>query len=172
MIWPLDLARAEMQKYFCSFFGSNESFKICFRDLLTFRLLAYWTFSMRHDCCALMHFFIHSKEFQFVVKWLCISTFWLDCQYQRRNDSQKVHFLYQVNISIKRIVKYVSGASYLCRQRKYSWPRIFLKTRVLVCIGWFKKFQFEPCFTALTYLFHYYLYTRMPELEVQGVGVS
>ena len=25
------------RKYFCSFFGSNEKFKICFRDLLTFR---------------------------------------------------------------------------------------------------------------------------------------
>ena len=29
-------ARAEIQKYLCSFFGSNENFKICFRDLLTF----------------------------------------------------------------------------------------------------------------------------------------
>ena len=27
--------RAEIQKYFCSIFGSNENFKICFRDLLT-----------------------------------------------------------------------------------------------------------------------------------------
>ena len=26
----------EVQKYFRSFFGSNENFKICFRDLLTF----------------------------------------------------------------------------------------------------------------------------------------
>ena len=30
-------ARAEIQKYFCSFFSSNENFEICFRDLLTFR---------------------------------------------------------------------------------------------------------------------------------------
>ena len=29
-------AREEIQKYFRSFFGSNEDFKICFRDLLTF----------------------------------------------------------------------------------------------------------------------------------------
>ena len=29
-------ARAEIQKYFRSFFGSNENLKICFRDLLTF----------------------------------------------------------------------------------------------------------------------------------------
>ena len=29
-------ARAEIQKYFCSFFGSNENFKMYFRDLLTF----------------------------------------------------------------------------------------------------------------------------------------
>ena len=29
-------ARAEIQKYFRWFFGSNENFKICFRDLLTF----------------------------------------------------------------------------------------------------------------------------------------
>ena len=28
---------AEIQKYFRSFFGANENFKICFRDLLTFR---------------------------------------------------------------------------------------------------------------------------------------
>ena len=30
-------ARAEIQKYFCWFFGSNENFRICSRDLLTFR---------------------------------------------------------------------------------------------------------------------------------------
>ena len=30
-------ARAEIQKYFLSFFGSNENFKIVFRDLLTCR---------------------------------------------------------------------------------------------------------------------------------------
>ena len=29
-------AREEKQKYFRSFFGSNEDFKLCFRDLLTF----------------------------------------------------------------------------------------------------------------------------------------
>ena len=28
-------ARADIQKYFCSCFGSNENFKIRFRDLLT-----------------------------------------------------------------------------------------------------------------------------------------
>ena len=38
MIQPLFEARAEIQKYFRSFFGSNENFKICFRDLLTFSL--------------------------------------------------------------------------------------------------------------------------------------
>ena len=26
-----------IQKYFLSFFGANENFKICFRDLLTFK---------------------------------------------------------------------------------------------------------------------------------------
>ena len=37
MIRPHLEARAKIQKYFrCSFFGSNENFKICFRDLLTF----------------------------------------------------------------------------------------------------------------------------------------
>ena len=36
---PLE-ARAKIQKYFRSFFGSNENFKICFRDLLTFRQVA------------------------------------------------------------------------------------------------------------------------------------
>ena len=36
MIEPLLEARAEIQKYFRSFFGSNENFKICFRDLLIF----------------------------------------------------------------------------------------------------------------------------------------
>ena len=36
MICPILEARAEMQKYFCSIFGSNENFKICFRNLLTF----------------------------------------------------------------------------------------------------------------------------------------
>ena len=29
-------ARAEIQKYFRWFFGSNEKFRICFRDYLTF----------------------------------------------------------------------------------------------------------------------------------------
>ena len=29
-------ARAEIQKYFRSVFGSNENFKICFQELLTF----------------------------------------------------------------------------------------------------------------------------------------
>ena len=30
------MAKAEIQKYFRSFFGANENFTICFRDLLTF----------------------------------------------------------------------------------------------------------------------------------------
>jgi hypothetical protein len=29
---PFNRARAEIEKYFCSIFGSNENFKICFRD--------------------------------------------------------------------------------------------------------------------------------------------
>ena len=33
MIWPTLEAWAEIQKYFHSFFCSNENFKICFRDL-------------------------------------------------------------------------------------------------------------------------------------------
>ena len=36
MIRPLLEARAEIQKFYRLFFGSNENFKICFRDLLTF----------------------------------------------------------------------------------------------------------------------------------------
>ena len=36
LIGPLLEARAEMQNYFRSFFGSNEKFRICFWDLLTF----------------------------------------------------------------------------------------------------------------------------------------
>ena len=36
-IRPLLDARAEIQKYFRSFFGANENFQICFQDLLTFR---------------------------------------------------------------------------------------------------------------------------------------
>jgi hypothetical protein len=42
-------ARAEIQKYFRSFFGSNENFKICFQDVLTFttsplsRRHSFWT---------------------------------------------------------------------------------------------------------------------------------
>ena len=36
MIWPILEARAEIEKYFLSFFGSNENFKICFRNQLTF----------------------------------------------------------------------------------------------------------------------------------------
>ena len=35
MISPILEARAKIQKYFRSFFGSNENFKMCFRDLLT-----------------------------------------------------------------------------------------------------------------------------------------
>ena len=37
MIWPILEARAEIELYFCSFFGSNENFKICFWNQLTFR---------------------------------------------------------------------------------------------------------------------------------------
>ena len=33
---PLFKTRAEIQKYFRSFFSSNKNFRICFRDLLTF----------------------------------------------------------------------------------------------------------------------------------------
>ena len=36
LIRPLLENRAKIQKYFHSFFGSNENFKICFQDLLTF----------------------------------------------------------------------------------------------------------------------------------------
>ena len=35
LLYWFDL-RAAIQKYFRSFFGANENFKICFRDLLTF----------------------------------------------------------------------------------------------------------------------------------------
>ena len=34
---PFQRARAEIEKYFRSIIGSNENFKICFRDYLTFR---------------------------------------------------------------------------------------------------------------------------------------
>ena len=37
---PFFEARAEIQKYDCSFFGSNENNKICFRTLLTFSLFS------------------------------------------------------------------------------------------------------------------------------------
>ena len=49
MIWPILEARAEIQKYFRSFFGSNENFKICFWDLLTFSPIwpkYKWTFKL------------------------------------------------------------------------------------------------------------------------------
>ena len=36
MIWPILEARAEIQKYFCSFFGSNEDVINLFWDFLTF----------------------------------------------------------------------------------------------------------------------------------------
>ena len=39
LISPLLEARAEIQKHFRSFFGSNENFRICFQDLLTFTSL-------------------------------------------------------------------------------------------------------------------------------------
>ena len=42
LIWPLLEARAEIQKYFRWFFGSNEKFRICFRDWLTFRISKIW----------------------------------------------------------------------------------------------------------------------------------
>ena len=45
-------ARAEIQKYFRSFFDSNENFKICFRDLLTFSFeRRVKKFSSRDRCC-------------------------------------------------------------------------------------------------------------------------
>ena len=40
-------ARAEIQKYFCSFFGSNENFRFCFRDLENF--ISYQEFSLFSD---------------------------------------------------------------------------------------------------------------------------
>ena len=39
MIWPILEARVEIEKYFRSFFGSNENFKIWFWDYLTFRVM-------------------------------------------------------------------------------------------------------------------------------------
>ena len=38
MIWPILEARAEIQRYFSSFSGSNEIFKICFRPLIDLSL--------------------------------------------------------------------------------------------------------------------------------------
>ena len=38
--------RAEIQKHFCSYFGANLNFKICFRDLLTFSE----TYHRRRSC--------------------------------------------------------------------------------------------------------------------------
>ena len=32
MIWPILEAKAEIEKYFRSVFGSNENFKVCFRN--------------------------------------------------------------------------------------------------------------------------------------------
>ena len=43
-------ARGETQKYFRSFFGSNENFKICFWDLLTFMQ------KIKLLVCALVHY--------------------------------------------------------------------------------------------------------------------
>ena len=37
MIWPILEARAEIQKYFCSFFGSNEEIQESFWNYLTFK---------------------------------------------------------------------------------------------------------------------------------------
>ena len=57
MIRPLLEARAKIQKYFCLFFGSNENFKICFRDLLTFRpsfrpvLILHYITSVSYTFC-------------------------------------------------------------------------------------------------------------------------
>ena len=50
MIRPLLEARAEIQKIFSFFFGSNENFKICFRDLLAF--IIHWHtiyYTSNHD---------------------------------------------------------------------------------------------------------------------------
>ena len=40
MIWTILDARGERQKYFCLIFGSNENFKISFRDYMTFSPVA------------------------------------------------------------------------------------------------------------------------------------
>ena len=46
-------ARAEIQKYFRSFFGSNENFRICFRDLLNFsKKTKYIAYYQILDTCA------------------------------------------------------------------------------------------------------------------------
>ena len=42
-------ARAEIQKYFRSFSGSNENFKICFRDWLTFNIYNVQTIPLTCD---------------------------------------------------------------------------------------------------------------------------
>jgi hypothetical protein len=41
LIQPLLEARAKIQKYFRSLFGSNENFRICFPDLLTFNRMPF-----------------------------------------------------------------------------------------------------------------------------------
>ena len=56
LIRPLLEARAEIQKYFRSFFGSNENFEICFRDLLPFTVQVL---QRSHSKMAL--FFVHKN---------------------------------------------------------------------------------------------------------------
>ena len=43
MIWPILEARAEIQKYFRSFFGSNEDIQKSFWNYLTFTSTTYIT---------------------------------------------------------------------------------------------------------------------------------
>ena len=45
MIWPILEARAEIQKYFRSFFGSNKDIQKSFYNYLTFSSLQSWYFA-------------------------------------------------------------------------------------------------------------------------------
>ena len=61
MIWPILEARAEMQKYFRSFFGAIENFKICFRDLLTFtsNVLSELVWKLAHRATIVNYFLLN-----------------------------------------------------------------------------------------------------------------
>ena len=50
MISPILEARAEIEKYFHLFFGSNENFKVCFRDYLTFTIVENVPSQIGDDC--------------------------------------------------------------------------------------------------------------------------